>query len=127
MKKKCFLLTLFTVFWIGVKAQVMDDEPYEFFIDVALNHGKEYTAAVAFTNNEKEWICDENGKKIKFKNKSNIINYFTKKGWTFVHIDHYTVSAGLSTAFSDFIIFKKLAKSEEEAKQGILLESDFKK
>lgn len=127
MKKKCILLALFAMLSICVNAQVQNEEPYEFFIDVALDDGKEYTAAVAFTNKDKEWIYDENGKKMKFKNKSNIINYFTKKGWTFVHIDHYTVSAGLSTSFSDFIIFKKTVKSEEEAKQGILLESDFKK
>lgn len=132
--KKFYLLALFAVLSIEVNAQNQSEktqnrseEPYEFFIDVALNHGKEYTAAVAFTNDDKEWICDENGNKMKFKNKSNVINYFTQKGWTFVHIDHYTISAGLSTAVSDFLLLKKIVKSEEEAKQGINLESDFKK
>ena len=125
--KRFYLLALFAVLSIEVNAQNQSEEPYDFFIDVALNHGKDYTAAVAFTNDDKEWICDEKGNKMKFKNKSNIINYFTKKGWTFVHIDHYTISAGSSTAISDFILLKKKVKSEEKAKQGINLESDFKK
>jgi hypothetical protein len=125
--KKFYLLALFVVLNIEVNAQNQSEEPYEFFIDVALNHGKEYTAAVAFTNDEKEWICDENGNKMKFKNKSNVINYFTKKGWTFVQINTYTISAGMSTAVSDYMLLKKCVKSEEEAKEGIKIESDFKK
>lgn len=126
MKKIC-LLALFAVLSIGVNAQNQNEEPYEFFIDVALNHGKDYTVAVAFTNDDKEWICDENGNKMKFKNKSNVINYFTKKGWTFVQINTYTISAGMSTAVSDYMLLKKIVKSDEEAKLGINLESDFKK
>ena len=125
--KKFYLLALFAVLCIEVNAQKQSEEPYEFFIDVALNHGKEYTAAVAFTNDDKEWICDENGNKMKFKNKSNVINYFTKKGWTFVQINTYTISAGMSTAVSDYMLLKKCVKSEEEAKEGIKIESDFKK
>ena len=125
--KKFYLLALFVVLNIEVNAQNQSEEPYEFFIDVALNHGKEYTAAVAFTNDDKEWICDENGNKMKFKNKSNVINYFTKKGWTFVQINTYTISAGMSTAVSDYMLLKKCVKSEEEAKEGIKIESDFKK
>ena len=124
MKRFC-LMALFVVLCVGVDAQNQSEEPYDFFIDVALNHGKDYTAAVAFTNDDKEWICDENGNKMKFKNKSNVINYFTKKGWTFVQI--ITISAGMSIAVSDYMLLKKSVKSEAEAKQGINLESDFKK
>ena len=126
MKKIC-LFALFVVLCVGVNAHNQSEEPYEFFIDVALNHGKDYTAAVAFSNNEKEWICDENGNKVKFKNKSNVINYFTKKGWTFVQINTYTISAGMNTVVSDYILLKKIVKSDEEAKEGINLESDSKK
>lgn len=64
---------------------------------------------------------------MKFKNKSNVINYFTKKGWTFVQINTYTISTGMSTAVSDYMLLKKTVKSDEEAKQGINLEGDFKK
>lgn len=125
--KKFYFLAFLAVLSIEVNAQNQSEEPYEFFIDVALNHGKEYTAAVAFTNDDKEWICDENGNKMKFKNKSNVINYFTKKGWTFVQINTYTISAGMSTAVSDYMLLKKCVKSEEEAKESIKIESDFKK
>lgn len=115
------------MFSIGTNAQNQGEEPYEFFIDVALKHNKEYTAAVAFTNDEKDWICDESGNIVKFKNKSNVINYFTKKGWTFVQINTYTISAGMSTVVSDYMLLKKIVKSDEEAKKGINLEGDFKK
>ena len=125
--KKFYLLALLAVLSIEVNAQNQSEEPYEFFIDVALNHGKEYTAAVAFTNDDKECICDENGNKMTFKNKSNVINYFTKKGWTFVQINTYTINAGMSTVVSDYMLLKKCVKSEEEAKEGIKIESDFKK
>lgn len=125
--KKFYFLAFLAVLSIEINAQNQSEELYEFFIDVALNHGKEYTAAVAFTNDDKEWICDENGNKMKFKNKSNVINYFTKKGWTFVQINTYTISAGMSTAVSDYMLLKKCVKSEEEAKEGIKIESDFKK
>ena len=111
----------------GQSNEVQREESYEFFIDVALKHGKEYTAAVAFNNDDKEWICDENGNKMKFKNKSNVINLFTKLGWTFVQINTFVVGAGVNTVVSDYMLLKKSVKSEAEARQGINLESDFRK
>ena len=125
--KRIILLALLAVLSICIHAKNQGEDPYEFFIDVALNHGKDYTAAVAFTNDDKEWICDESGNKMKFKNKGNVINYFTKLGWTFVQINTFVVGAGVSTVVSDYILLKKSVKSEAEAKQGINLESDFKK
>lgn len=125
MKKIC-LLALFAVLSIGVNAQNQSDEPYDFFIDVALIwEGKDFLASVAFTNDEKEYICDERGNKMKFKNSSNVINNFTKLGRTFVHYVQHNVVSGKSA--SAHIFFKKSVRSEEEAKKGIKIESDFTK
>lgn len=125
MKKIC-LLALFAALTIGVNAQNQGEEPYDFYIDVALTwEGKDFYATVAFTNDKKEYICDENGDKMKFKNSSNVINYFTKLKWSFVQYVQHDIVSGKS-AFAH-IFLKKTVKTEEEAKQGINLEGDFKK
>lgn len=61
-------------------------------------------------------LRDEKGKKIEFKNLTDILNYMSKKGWEFVTVTYYNNCV--------HYLLKKDASSPEEAKEGLRFSKD---
>ena len=121
--KKVLVLALFAVMSLAVNAQAPNDERYEYFIEVYFEWtGKNWAPQVSF-DEDGQYIYDENGEKIKFKNRGAAINYFTKLGWTFVQY----VKIGDNGISGNIAFFKKTLKSTEEAKKGFTFKDDVKK
>ena len=66
-------------------------------------------------------ICNEKGERIEFKNMVDVMNYMSKRGWDFVD------SKINPNGSVYYYMFRKLVKSDEEAKKGIYFKEDFKK
>ena len=123
MKKIIFIFML-ALISIPISAQNLDKpgEPYYYYCQIL---GKKNLAGVIrltilWDNQEEENdIRDEQGNKIKFANMVDAMNYMSKRGWDYVdastydNVYHY--------------VFRKLVKSDEEAKNGLYFKEDFKK
>lgn len=87
MKKCLFLMLMF------VCVSMMGQEPYKVFCEL-LGTGKLFSTKVTvtvdfgqetkfWTGNSKEFLVDENGKKIIFNSMVDAMNYMGKRGWKF--------------------------------------------
>lgn len=63
-------------------------------------------------------LTNEKGKGLDFNNMIDVTNYLSKRGWTYVE----------SEVFHDavYIVYKKSVTKDEEAKEGLYFDSDFK-
>lgn len=121
MKKVVFII-LFSLLCIESRSQ-SNNENYECFMEVWMEwKGKDYLPYIAFDDMLLTNIYSEDGEKLKFKSRSGVINYFTKKGWTFVQF-FSTTQGGVR---NDYLILKKDVKNIDEAKKGLILKEDLK-
>lgn len=113
--KKLIFISIFILTSIAGNAQSQGNAKYDYYIDVYLDWGgKNYIPHVSIDNeSDSEVIYDESGEKLKFKNRSSVINYFSKLGWKFVQ-------AARSTNNQERFLFMKEVKTDEEAKTGFI-------
>lgn len=126
--KKILLLALFAVFSLGVNAQNYknDGKPYAFYCQLVgfKNLAAQLRLKVLWNNMQDENnLRDENGKKIEFFSMVDAMNYMSKRGWDYVEC--VTYKEGTSNVVH--YIFRKFVTNDEEAKEGLYFESDFKK
>ena len=91
-------------------------EPYEYYASVYVHAStKGWTAKISFFEETKSfYIVEKSGEKKWFENLSDIVNYMTRRGWVFAN----------SGIRGDYLDFKKVVKSDEEAKQYIDLKKE---
>lgn len=125
MKK--FLLFLMSAFIsMQISAQNLDkpDEPYYFYCQVLSDltlSGKMKVRILWNDQNTGTDICNEKGERIEFKTMVDVMNYMSKRGWDFVD------SKINPNGSVYYYMFRKLVKSDEEAKKGIYFKENFKK
>jgi len=116
MKKIVFALLV--MFSLPAFSQRVDKpgEPYYYFVEVeAYTISKPGVKATVWFNGMKyhERIVGENGEELIFKDYSDLINYFTKRGWDFVQ--------KIDKNGKYYLLLKKLVTSDEQAKEYILV------
>ncbi len=126
--KKVVLLALFTIFSLGVNAQNYknDVKPYAFYCQLVgmKNLAGQLRLKILWNNiREENNLRDENGKKIEFFTMVDAMNYMSKRGWDYV--DCVTYKDGTNNVVH--YIFRKYVTTDEEAKEGLYFETDFKK
>ena len=119
MKK--ILFALFILFSLPAFSQRIDKpgEPYYYFVEVEVYApSKPGFKATLWFNGMKyhERVIDENGEEKLFKDYSDLINYFTKRGWEFVQ--------KFDRSGKYFLLLKKLVTSDEQAKEFILVKNN---
>jgi hypothetical protein len=126
--KKVLLFALFAVFSLVVNAQNYknDGKPYAFYCQLVgfKNLAAQLRLKVLWNNMKDENnLRDENGKKIEFNTMVDAMNYMSKRGWDYVECVTYKEGTNNVVHY----IFRKYVTNDEEAKEGLYFESDFKK
>jgi len=118
--KKILVLTLMSICYLTSFAQNQNEAAYDYFIEVNLEWGgKSWIPVVSVADKNDEYIYDEQGEKLRFKSRSELINYFTKLGWSFEH--------SIRNNNSDVFFLKKKLKNDEDAKNGLKFKDNIKK
>ncbi len=126
--KKVLLFALLAVFSLVVNAQNYknDGKPYAFYCQLVgfKNLAAQLRLKVLWNNMKDENnLRDENGKKIEFTTMVDAMNYMSKRGWDYVECVTYKEGSNNVVHY----IFRKYVTNDEEAKEGLYFESDFKK
>lgn len=126
--KKVLLFALFAVFSLVVNAQNYknDGKPYAFYCQLVgfKNLAAQLRLKVLWNNMKDENnLRDENGEKIEFNTMVDAMNYMSKRGWDYVECVTYREGTNNVVHY----IFRKFVTNDEEAKEGLYFESDFKK
>lgn len=122
MKK--LLLIAFLLISVGANAQNVknDGKPYDYFCMMQgfKNLSGVLRIQIIWDKKEKhEYLRDEKGEKVEFKSIVDMLNYMSKRGWIYVEQVVYDKVQNY--------VFKKSVTNDEEAKEGLYFESDFKK
>ena len=122
--KKLLLLGLLSVFSFVSYAQnyTNDGKPYDYFcmMQGLKNLSGVLRIQIIWNNTEKhENLRDEKGEKVEFKSIVDMLNYMSKRGWIYVEQITYDNVHNY--------LFKKTVTNDDEAKEGLYFESDFKK
>ena len=125
MIMKRILLFLFLMVCLSVKGQDKNTNvtPYDYYCvyygQLQLS-GKVFPKKLIWGDSKNEVkLTNEKGKKLDFNNMIEVTNYLSKRGWVYVD----------SEVFRDvvYIVYKKNVTKDEEAKEGLYFDSDFKK
>lgn len=121
--KKIILLFIVMLMTVGANAQNYknDGKPYDYFCMMQgfKNLSGVLRIQIIWDKKEKhEYLRDENGEKVEFKSIVDMLNYMSKRGWTYVEQVVYDKVQNY--------VFKKTVTSDAEAKEGLYFESDFK-
>ena len=110
------LLFIVLCFCISANAQRVDKpgEAYDCFCDVHAD-GQNFKV---FLLEQDKILVDKDGKKIKFKNITEIMSYLSKRGWIFV--DSYGDKKSSNNDLH--VIMKKIITSDEQALDNIRFE-----
>lgn len=127
MKKIIVLLFVF-LSSISVSAQNYknDGKPYAFYCQLVgfKNLNGQLRLKVLWNNIRTENnLRNENGEKIEFFTMVDAMNYMSKRGWDYVECVTYKDGSGNVVHY----IFRKYVTNDEEAKEGLYFETDFKK
>jgi len=121
--KKILFAFLLSLLCVTASAQNYknDGKPYAVYcqlISYETFSGK--TKVKILWNNMKEEtaLCDEKGEKIDLQNLIDAMNYMSKRGWEFVQCERYNDEY--------HYILKKQVTSDQEAKEGLYFQTDFK-
>lgn len=122
MKKVVFALLM--MFSLNINAQNVknDGKPYAFYCQLLgkMNLAGQLRLTILWDNMRTENnLRDENGKKIEFATMVDAMNYMSKRGWEYVD----NVTYGNVVHY----VFKKIVTNDEEAKEDLYFESDYKK
>lgn len=128
MKQKLLLLVLsLSMYSIGANAQNYknDGQPYDFYCIVAYSGASQNFSAILIFDkfDKKNLLVDQNGEKIKFETCADLFTYMSKRGWKLIPSPH---SVSMSGRIGTEWLFVKTVISDEEAKEGLYVESDFK-
>ena len=121
--KKLLLLGLLFVFSLVSNAQNYknDGKPYDYFCMMQgfKNLSGVLRIQIIWENQEKhENLRNEKGEKVEFMSIVDMLNYMSKRGWTYVEQVTYDKVQNY--------VFKKTVTNDKEAKEGLYFESDFK-
>lgn len=119
--KNSLLLVLFIVFSLVSYAQNFknDGKPYTYYCEVFV-HNKEIE--IKWPDNNKEAkITNEKGEVLKFNNVADGLTYMSKRGWTVEGITVFNPNIHLN-----LYLLKKVVTSDQEAKEGLYFDIDFK-
>lgn len=121
--KKILILFYVALLSIGVNAHERNDSTFEYYMEVHLNSSitNVFPIQVFLEGSSSDRFYDENGQKMKFSVISEMLNYLSKQGWTFV------ATLRMTSLSEPILFFKKTAKTPEDAKKGLYFKSDFKK
>ncbi len=127
MKKLILCLIIFLSVGINLSAQNAknDGTPYPYFCRiVAVNNlAGQLRVKVEWDNQKADNnLRDENGKKIEFTTMMDALNYFSKRGWEYVDCSFF----GEGGKFTIHYLLRKMVTKDEEAKEGLYFENDFK-
>lgn len=127
--KKVLLFVMFCMMSISMNAQNVknDGKPYAFYCQIVgwQNLGGQLRMKMLWDNQKEENnLRDENGKKIEFQTMVDAMNYMSKRGWDYVECVTY---GDIGKPEVVHYIFRKYVTKDEEAKENIYFESDFKK
>ena len=123
MKK--MLLALLSFFCLALSAQNIKDngEPYEVYCactgDWIISGAVKPKHIIWGDQKEVVHLTTKEGKKIKFNNMVDVANYLSKRGWKVR--DSETLSTHI------FVVYVKTVRSDDEAKEGLYFDTDFKK
>ena len=125
--KKIVILIMLCMIGFSAKAQNYknDGKPYAFYCQLVgfKNFAAQLRLKVLWDNiKEDNNLRDENGKKIEFYTMVDAMNYMSKRGWDYVEC--VTYKEGTSNVVH--YIFRKYVTTDEEAKEGLYFETDFK-
>lgn len=126
--KKIFVLFVLFLMCFSVKAQTVknDGKPYAFYCQIVgwENLAGQLRVKMLWDNQKMENnLRDENGQKIEFYTMVDAMNYMSKRGWDYVECVTYAQGGKNVVHY----IFRKMVTKDEEAKEDIYFESDFKK
>ena len=126
--KKFFVL--FLLFWGICYANAQnyknDGKPYAFYCQLVgfKNLAGQLRLKVLWDNiKDENNLRNEKGEKIEFYTMVDAMNYMSKRGWDYVECVTYKDGANNVVHY----IFRKFVSKDEEAKEGLYFESDFKK
>ena len=126
--KKVFLFIMLCMITVSVNAQNVknDGKPYAFYCQLVgmKNLSGQLRLQILWNNLKKENnLRDEKGEKIEFYTMVDAMNYMSKRGWDYVECVTYSHGASNVVHY----IFRKYVTNDEEAKEDLYFESDFKK
>ncbi len=126
--KKVLLLIFLCAISFAVKAQNCknDGKPYAYYCQIVgwENLAGQLRIKMLWDNQRFENnLRDENGKKIEFATMVDAMNYMSKRGWDYVECVTYAEFGKQNVVH---YIFRKMVTNDEEAKENIYFESDFK-
>lgn len=126
--KKLFVFLMLCMISISAYSQNFknDGKPYAFYCQLVgyKNFSQQLRLKILWDNiKEENNLRDENGKKIEFTTMLDAMNYMSKRGWDYVECVTYKDGASNVVHY----IFRKYVTNDEEAKEGLYFETDFKK
>lgn len=128
MKKFIYLLFLLQTFALNTNAQNYKDDgkPYDVYCIVAyFGSAKNFSAMLVFDKcDKKNFMVDQNGDKIVFNSCADLFTYMGKRGWKLVPSSPSVSMTGYTL---NEWLFVKTVISDSDAKEGLYVESDFKK
>lgn len=102
-----------------------DGQPYAFYCQLKgyENLAGQLRLKILWNNmKEENNLRDKDGKKIEFSTMVDAMNYMSKRGWEYV--DNVIYKDGSHNVVH--YIFKKIVTKDEDAKEGLYFETDFK-
>ena len=127
MKKLFYLVIFCLTFSLNTNAQNYknDGKPYDYYCIVCYNGAsRNFSAILVFDKpDKKNLMVDQNGEKIRFKSCADLFTYMSKRGWKLIPSPHNVSLSG--TTIDTEWLFVKTVTSDEEAKEGLYVESDF--
>lgn len=118
------MLTIFLCMPMVAQNYENNGKPYYCYCQIGISSnmsGKIRLDIIWQDKDEQSEFRDEKGVKIEFKNRIDVINYMSKRGWEVV--DSHVLGNGSII----FYLLKKQVTKDEDAKQGIYFKSDFEK
>ena len=127
--KKIYLLFLLLTFALNTNAQNYknDGKPYDFYCIVYYTSGvsQDFSAILVFDKRDKKnFLVNQNGEKIVFKSCADLFTYMGKRGWKLIPSPS---NVSLSGTTGIEWLFVKTVISDSDAKEGLYVESEFKK
>ena len=86
----------------------------------------DFGQATPYFKSYQTFLVDENGKKIEFNSMVDAMNQLAKLGWKFEQAYVITVDQGVSKQNVYHWLLSKEIESDEEVREGIMTEQDFK-
>jgi hypothetical protein len=125
--KKCVLFFLFFAFSLCISSQNYknDGNPYDYYCVVYYHSpSQDFSAIIVFDKRDKKnYLVDKSGKRKVFQTCVDLFNYMSKRGWRLIPSPERISLTG--TECPEWL-FIKTVRSDSEAKEGILVESDIK-